>query len=102
MKMLTLFYKRIALWLQRSLGQCPEYKKDKQSCKEQYGPNLRDTNEPLIANGSWHYGVKNIQIVSGQNYYPGHDNKPVNPFEIAVHKQKYREQKVHSHHSEKW
>ena len=102
MKMLTLFYKRIAFWLQWSLGQRPEHKKDKQSCKEQNRPNFRDTNKPLISNRSRHYGVEYIQIMPGQNYYPGHDNKPIDPFKITVHQQEYWEQKVHGHHSKKW
>lgn len=87
MKMFTLFNKRVALWLQWSLGQRPEHEKDKQSCKEQNRPYFRDTNKPLIPNSGWHYGVKNIQIMSGQNDYPCHNNKPIDPFKITVHKQ---------------
>jgi len=85
MKMPAFFNKWISRRLQGRTRQCPEHPENKQSGKEQYGTDFRNTDKPLVAHRSWHNHIKNIHVMAREDYDTRQYNEPIDTFVITVH-----------------
>ena len=82
--MFTFLDKRISFWQQRRFGQCREDDKNKQAEEEKHGADFRNPDKPPVANRRRHDHVKEINIMSEQNYGARHGKHPGNSFKIGV------------------